>query len=182
MPQHELLDVVDLQPAPGEYVGCRHPFESFQVFGVEVQAWHRIHAQRLAVQERWGSHCECCNHHIRYAHITQDETGAFHCFGATCLNVVALGEVGARRLEYSRKIEQKGSGGYCATFTVPQKFWEIKRECRPQYARLWKGKAYTRRGIDKGYPQWKLSIWGDSFEECLEHCMLLHERLGVKLV
>jgi hypothetical protein len=165
----------------GEYVHCRGPFVDIDVFGTTVQAWHTVHAQRIAVNKIWESRCECCNHHLRYCFITQDDAGKFHCFGRTCLDINALGEEGARRVAYTERIEQKQSGGFCATFNVPTQFWDMPREKRPQFARPWKGKAFTRRGRMTDRPQWKLSVWGASFEECLDNCMKLDGQLGIKL-
>jgi hypothetical protein len=178
MMTHELVDIIDLQPVPGEYLHCaNNPTEPFEVFGVTVQAWHRYHAQRRAVSERWGGACECCGHRLRYAHVTQDESGEFHCFGRTCCSIESFGEQAARKMEYSQRIEQKKSGGFCATFNVPYKLWDIPRESRPAYARLWKGAPAKRNGR----PVWKLSVWGDSFEECLANCVALGVAMDLKL-
>lgn len=178
---HDLIDVIDLYPVPGEYAGCKHPMEPFEMFGVTVQAWHRYHAMRRAVSQRWEGKCECCGHGLRYAHVTQDENGEFHCFGRTCLSIEGIGEEGTRRLEYSERIEEKKSGGFCATFNVPSKFWDLAREDRPAFARPWKGKAMTRKRGFGNSVQWKLSIWGDCFEACLDNCMALSAKLGIKL-
>lgn len=175
--KHELIDIIDLNPCVGEYAHCRGPLETFDIFGVQAQGWFRYHAQRSAVSKRWNSQCECCHAHLRFAHITQDESGEYHCYGHTCLNIQGFGEEGARRLEYSARIEQKKDSGFCATFNVPQKFWDLPRDQRPTSARVWKGKSFSRRaGV-----VWKLSIWGQSFEECLENCMDLSKLLGIKL-
>lgn len=178
---HELVDIIDLQPVPGEYAGCTHPMEPVEVFGETMLAWHRYHAARRVVSSKWGGKCECCGHCLRYAHVTLDAAGAYHCFGRTCLSLSGIGEEATRKLEYSERIEQKKSGGFCATFNVPPKFWDTPREERSPFARLWKGEARTRRGASRGVSQWKLSVWGDSFEECLDHCMDLSRQLGLKL-
>jgi hypothetical protein len=179
---HELVDVIDLQPIPGEYLHCSNsPKTPHEAFGVTVQAWFPYHAQRIAVGQRWGGKCECCGHRIRYAHITQDETGEYHCFGGTCVNVRSFGERAARKMEYSQRVKQKEDSGFCATFNVPSMFWDMPREKRPAYARPWKGMAMSRRGRGRNSIQWKLSVWGSSFEECLTNCIALDELLGVKL-
>jgi hypothetical protein len=175
--QHDLVDIIDLQPIPGEYVGCRETSE-FTVLGVTVIAFHRYHAMRIAVGQKFGGNCECCGHHLRYAHVTVDQDGEYHCFGRTCLSVETFGEEGSRRLEYSQRVEQKKSGGFCATFNVPQKFWDMPRDGRPSFARPWKGQAMGKRTRQV---QWKLSVWGDSFEECLDHCVEVDKWLGLKL-
>ena len=176
--KHDLVDIIDLQPAPGEYVGCKHPMTPHEIYGVMVDAWHPCHAARRAVSERWSGNCECCGHHLRYAHVTVDAAGEYHCFGRTCLSIEGIGEEATRKLEYSEKIEQKKSGGFCATFNAPQKFWDMPREIRPTFARPWKGKSFSR----SNRTVWKLSVWGDSFEDCLAHCMDLSQQLGgVKL-
>jgi hypothetical protein len=178
----ELIDIIDLQPIPGEYVHCAgRPMEPFDVFGVTVDGWFRCHAQRRAVGQRWEGKCECCGARLRYAHVTRDGSGEYHCYGGTCLNVVGLGEAGARRLEYSQRITHKDGKGFVATFSVPPKLWDLPRDDRPVFARLWKGEERSRRGARTGRVQWKLSVWGDSFEECLDHCMGLSDLLGVKL-
>lgn len=174
---HELVDIIDLQPMPGEYVGCQET-SSFAVFGVEVErAFHRCHAARMAVQRRWDGRCECCHARLRYAHVTQDGAGEYHCYGHTCLSLESFGEEATRKLEYSQRIDQK-ERGFVATFSVPAKLWDLPREQRPAFARLWKGQAFGRRS--RG-PQWKLSVWGDNFEGCLANCVALAELLGVKL-
>ena len=176
----ELVDVVDLQPIPGEYLFCtreNRPKTPHEAFGVTVDAWFPYHAQRIAVQAKWGGKCECCGARLRYAHIVQDADGAYHCFGHTCVNVKTLGAESARKLEYSQRIEEKKDKGFCATFNVPSQLWDMPREQRPAFARLWKG-APAKRG---SRPVWKLSVWGDSREECLANCMELQRLVGVKL-
>lgn len=177
---HELIDIIDTQPTPGEYVGCTHPMTPITVFGVTVDAWHPYHAMRRVISAKWEGRCECCGHGLRYCCVTQDETGQFHCFGRTCLNVVTLGEESARRFDYAERIEEKESG-FCATFTVPQKLWDLPRENRPAFVRLWKGEARTRRGLSKGNKVWKMTVWGNDHHACLENCVALDKLLGLKL-
>lgn len=176
---HDLVDVIDMYPIPGEYAHCTDRREE-TVFGVTIMAFHRYHAARTVVSQKWQSKCECCGHGLRYAHITVDHDGIYHCFGRTCLSIQEFGEEATRKLEYAERITQK-ENGFCATFNVPSKFWDMPREDRPTFARAWKGKAMTRRGNSRGGSQWKLTVWGACFEECLDNCMSLSATLGIKL-
>lgn len=179
-PNAELVDVVDLSPMPGEYLFCTREnrvMTPHDAFGVTVDAWFPYHAQRRAVQQKWGSKCECCGARLRYAHIVRDEAGGYHCFGGTCVNVETLGAESARRLEYSGRVEQKKENGFCATFAVPAGFWDAPRHQRPAFARPWKGMS-APKGRQRPRPVWKLSVWGASREECLANCMALDAMFG----
>lgn len=181
----DLVDVVDMEPVQGEYVNCK-VVSDFDVFGVHVeQAFHYCHAEKLAIRRRWNSSCEKCSHRLRYCFILgNDETGEYHCFGRDCFNVETLGTAGARRLRYFDAISESDRGGFKATFAVPPKFWDIPRETRPAWARVWKGEERGRGRsamMNRGRPKWMLTIWGDVREECLARCLELDALLDVRL-
>ncbi len=167
---HTFEDVIDMICQPGELVGFNQSGAEIvphELFGCSTKAWCYEQAARRIILDRWDGRCEKCGHNLRWAHLTLDNLGEYHCFGRECMNLITLGKQETRRLLYSEKIAEKETG-FCASFKVPQKFWDMDRADRPSFARAWK--TVDRRSRDR-QSIWFLSIWGDTFSQCLDHCL-----------
>ncbi len=183
--QHEVEDVIDMEVMPGEYiVYTNEPMKTIELFGEKAQAWFYMQAARSIINRKWQSRCECCNHRLRYVVITKDDEDKYHAFGQKCASVKMNGSIGARRLELFQQIEQKAkkdNGKFCATFAVPQQFWNLPREQRPDFASPWKATDYKRSRGGRNVTTWKLSVWGVTLAECIDNCLELERIIGVQL-
>lgn len=186
-----VIDEIDAYPGPGSYLSTQ-PKKPYECFGVNVEAFNHCHAEYLACKqlvratsgdEAWAT-CAVCHHRIRFCVLCRDEqTGSHYILGRDCAGTIDSGLPTdawdtKRKMRDVAKIETKRGTRFVHKREVPQWFWDLPRDQRPEFVSVSKWERPAERSSRGGNKvTWFLTVWGESVDEVLTNIEKLEQRV-----